>query len=172
VPGIPFLGRGFLYLNSTEGGFPMVGKSWRGCALALLLAVSVLGGTQTGDVRADDVKVDEVKATDEGKAEDFKGKAFDLKEKGLAGIVLTFPADKKVSVTVRSDKQSDVNLFVYDAAKKLVVKDDSPGPECDLSFTPKKAGKYTLVVLNKGPGANRSTLKVAFDKEKDKKDKE
>jgi hypothetical protein len=150
----------------------MAGKSWRRCVLALLFAVLVLGGTRTGGVRADDVKLDDVKATDEGKAEDFKGKAFDLKENGAAGITLTFPAAKKVSVTVRSDKKSDVNLFVYDSAKKLVGKDDSPGPDCDLSFTPKKAGKYTLVVLNKGPGENRSTLKVSFDKEKDKKDKE
>jgi hypothetical protein len=126
----------------------MAGKGWSNCVRAVLVAVVVLGGMRTGGVRADDVKVDDVKATDEGQAEDFKGKALDLKANGAAGITLTFPAAKKASVTVRSDKKSDVNLFVYDAAKKLVAKDDSPGPDCDLSFTPKKAGKYTLVVLN------------------------
>jgi hypothetical protein len=145
----------------------MHGKSWKGRVLVVLFTFVALCGTQTGGARADDVKVDDVKATDEGKAETFKGKAFDLKDKGLAGVTLTFPAGKRVSVTVRSDKKTDVNLFVYDSAKKLVAKDDSPGPECDLSFTPKETGKYTLVVLNKGAGANRSTLKVAFDK-KDK----
>jgi hypothetical protein len=141
----------------------MHGKSWCGCVLAILFAF-VLCGTRTVGAWADDVKVDDVKTTDEGKAEDFKGKAFDLKEKGTAGITLTCLADKKVSVTVRSDKKTDINLFVYDVAKQLVAKDDSPGPECDLSFTPKATGKYTLVVLNKGPGENRSTLKVTFDK--------
>ena len=106
----------------------------------------------------------DVKATDAGKAEEFKGKTFDLKEKGKAAIKLTFPAGKKVSVTVRSDKQTDINLFVYDAAKKVVAKDDSPGPSCDLTFTPKEAGPYTLEVSNLGPGDNRSTLKVDFSK--------
>jgi hypothetical protein len=150
----------------------MGGKSYGGCVLAVLFALGVLCAAPTGGARADDVKVDDVKATDEGKAEDFKGKAFDLKENGLVGVTLAFPADKKASVTVRSDKKTDVNLFVYDSAKKLVAKDDSPGPSCDLTFTPKEGGKYTLVIQNKGPGENRSTLKVAFDKEKGDKDKE
>jgi hypothetical protein len=150
----------------------MTGKSGRGFVLAVLFMLGVLCAKPTGGARADDIKVDDVKAIDGGKAENFKGKTFDLKEKGLAGITLVFPADKKASVTVRSDKKTDVHLFVYDSEKKLVAKDDSPGPSCDLTLTPKKAEKYTLVVFNKGPGENRSTLKVAFDKEKDKKDKE
>jgi hypothetical protein len=106
------------------------------------------------------------KATDEGKAEEFKGKAFDLKEKDRAAITLTFPAGKEASVTVRSDKNTDVHLFIYDAVKKVVAKDDSPGPSCDLTFTPKESGKYTLEVVNLGPGGNRSTLKVEFAKKK------
>jgi hypothetical protein len=106
----------------------------------------------------------DVKAIDAGKAEEFKGKTFDLKEKDKAAIKLTFPAGKKVSVTVRSEKESDINLFVYDAAKKVVAKDDSPGPSCDLTFTPKESGAFTLEVRNLGPGSNRSTLKVDFGK--------
>jgi hypothetical protein len=145
----------------------MDGRKRRSCILAILIGLAVLCGQRTGDARADDIKPDDVKATDEGKAADFKAKAFDLKEKGRAGIILTFPAGKKVSVTVKSDRQTDINLFVFDAAKKLVAKDDSPGPDCDLTFTPKEDGKYTLVVLNKGPGENRSTLKVTFAKAKD-----
>ncbi|HYT91043.1 MAG TPA: hypothetical protein VEL76_20190 [Gemmataceae bacterium] len=136
----------------------MDGKSWRVGLLAILCTLLVLCRTGAQDG----------KATDEGKAEEFKGKTFDLKEKGKAAIILTFPADKKVLVTVRSEKKSDVNLFVYDAAKKVVAKDDSPGPDCDLTFTPKEAGKLTLVVVNLGPGENRSTLKVSFGKAKGK----
>jgi hypothetical protein len=103
---------------------------------------------------------------DGGKAEAFKSKSFDLKEKGRAAVMLSFPAGKEASVTVRSDKKTDVHLFVYDAARKVVAKDDSPGPSCDLKFTPKEAGRYTLEVVNLGPGENRSTLKVEFAKEK------
>jgi hypothetical protein len=143
-------------------------KRWRGFVRTFLMALAVLGFAQIAGARADDIKVDDVKATDEGKAEDFKAKAFDLKEKGAAGVTLVFPAGKKASVTVRSDKKTDVHLYVYDAAKKVVAKDDSPGPSCDLTVTPKQAEKYTLVVFNKGPGANRSTLKVTFDKGKEK----
>jgi hypothetical protein len=109
-------------------------------------------------------RAQDVKATDGGKAEEFKGKAFDLKEKGSAAIMLTFPAGKEASVTVRGDKKTDVHLFVYDAAKKLVAKDDSPGPDCDLKFTPKTAGQFTLEVRNLGPGENRCMLKVEVSK--------
>jgi hypothetical protein len=138
----------------------MDGKRWRGCVLAALFALVALGGT-----RAEDAKT-----TDEGKAEDFKGKTFDLKEKGKAKITLTFPAGKEATVTVRSEKKTDVNLYVYDAAKKVIAKDDSPGPSCDLKFTPKEAGKYALEVVNLGPGDNRSTLKVSLGKAKGRKE--
>jgi hypothetical protein len=134
----------------------MDGKSWRVSALAALFTLVVLCGA----------RADEDKPIDGGKAEEFKPKAFDLKEKGRVKVILEFAEGKKASVTVRSDKETDVNLFVYDEDKKLVEKDDSPGPNCDLTFTPKKAGKYLLEIVNKGPGANRSTLKVEFGKAK------
>jgi hypothetical protein len=138
----------------------MDSKSWRVGVLAILFALVVLCRTSAQDG----------KATDEGKAEDFKGKSFDIKEKGKVAIILAFPAGKKASVTVRSKAKTDVNLYVYDAAKKVVAKDDSPGPDCDLTFTPKEAGKFVLEVVNLGPGANTSTLKVEFVKEKAKAD--
>jgi hypothetical protein len=127
-------------------------QSLRVSALAALFGLVVLCST----------RAEEIKPSDEGKAEDFKGKTFDLKEKEKAQIILAFPAGKEANVTVKSEKKSDVNLFVYDAAKKVVAKDDSPGPDCDLKFTPKEAGKFTLEVVNLGPGANKSTLKVSL----------
>src|SRR5262245_10743003 len=108
----------------------MCGTNRRRYILATLAALALLCGQRAGVARADDPKIDDIKASDEGKVEDFKEKKFDLKEKGLAGILLTMPAGKKFAVSVRSEKKTDINLFVYDAAKKLVAKDDSPGPEC------------------------------------------
>jgi hypothetical protein len=141
----------------------MSGKSWQVCALIGLFALAVLSSA-----RAEDDK-----KTDDGKAEEFKGKTFDLKEKGKASVTLAFPASKEASVTVRSEKKTDVHLFVYDASGKEVAKDDSPGPSCDLRFTPKEAGKYTLEIRNLGPGDNQSTLKVVLGKKDGKpKDKE
>jgi hypothetical protein len=107
------------------------------------------------------------KAVDEGKAEEFKGKTLALKEKGKAAIQLAFPADKPVTVTVKSTGKPDVNLYVY-AGKKVIAKDDSPGPDCEVTFTPAKAGKLTLEVVNLGPGDTKATLKVEFVKKKAK----
>ncbi len=129
-------------------------KNWRVGLAAALFGLVVLSGTWA----------EEAKPTDEGKAEAFKGKTFDLKEKGEAAITLTFPGGQRATVTVKSEKKSDVNLFVYDINKKVLVKDDSPGPDCEVSFQPMAAVKLTLVVRNRGPGENRSTLKVKISK--------
>jgi hypothetical protein len=134
----------------------MARTKWQVGAVAALFALAVVCGT-----RADD------KPIDGGKAEKFKGKTFDLKAKGKVKIILTFPA-RTATITVRSEKESDVNLFIYDEDNKVVDKDDSPGPSCDIKFKPKAAGKYTLEIVNKGPGDNKSTLKVAFGKKKKK----
>jgi len=132
----------------------MAGTSWRIGVLAALFGLVVLCGTRAADTTP----------TDEGKAADFKGKTYDLKEKGEVVITLTFASGKKAAITVKSEKKSDVNLFVYDADKKQVAKDDSPGPDCALSFEPKVSGKYTLIIRNLGPGDNKSALKVSVAK--------
>ena len=132
----------------------MARKNWGGCVLATLFGLMLVCGAPAQDT----------KPIDEGKAVEFKGKTFDIKEKGEVAILLTFPAGKKVTVTLRGEKKTDVHLFVYDANKKVVAKDDSPGPNCDVDFTPKVTGKFTLVIRNLGPGANRVPLKVAVAK--------
>ena len=91
----------------------------RVAVVASTLALAVLCGTWA----------EGAKPTDEGKAADFKGKTFELKEKGEASNILIVPAGKKASITVRSAKKSAVNLFIYDTDKKEVAKDDSPGSE-------------------------------------------
>jgi hypothetical protein len=132
----------------------MAVKNWGACVLAALFGIMVICGAPAQDN----------KPIDEGKAEEFKGKTFDIKEKGEAAILLTFPAGKKASVTLRGEKKTDVHLFVYDSQKKVVAKDDSPGPNCDVEFTPTKDMRLTLVIRNLGPGANRVPLKVKVAK--------
>ena len=132
----------------------MAMKTWRGCVLTALFGLMVVCGAPAQDT----------KPTDEGKAEEFKGKTFDIKEKGEVAILLAFPAGKKATITLRSEKKTDVHLFVYDANKKVVAKDDSPGPNCDVDLMPKMDEKFTLVIRNLGPGANRVPLKVEVAK--------
>jgi hypothetical protein len=132
----------------------MSGKIRGVCALAALVALAALSGT-----RAD------VTFGPEGNAGSFKGKAIDLKEGEKGTLKLSFKAGKQVTVTVKSAKKSDVNLFVYDAEKKELAKDDSPGPDCKVTFTPSQDGELSLVLVNKGPGDNRSTVTVDVAKE-------
>ena len=132
----------------------MHGKSWKALVLALAFAVVALCGA-----RAEEDK------DKEHKAEDFKGKTFELKAKdGKAHITLTFAADKKAEITVKSDTKTDVNLYIWDADKKEVAKDDSPGPDCKIEFTPKKAGKYTLELRNIGKEDCKSKLEIHWPK--------
>jgi hypothetical protein len=128
----------------------MIWKSWQGSALAALFTLAVLSGA-----RADDGK-----PSDEGKAAEFKGKTFDLKAKGEAAILLTCAAGKEVTATTKGEKETDVHLFIYGEDKKEVGKDTSPGPKCEVKFTPAKDGKFRLLVRNLGPGANNVTLEV------------
>jgi hypothetical protein len=83
-----------------------------------------------------------------------------MKEKGEVAILLSFEAGKKVTVTTNGEKETDVNLYIHDKDKKEVGKDTSPGPKCEVKFTPKQDGKFKLLVRNLGPGANKVTLEV------------
>jgi hypothetical protein len=128
----------------------MVLKNWRVSALAAVFGLAALWS-----VRAEDVK-----PSDEGKAAEFKGKTFDMKEKGETAILLSCPAGKEIIATTKGEKETDVHLFVYGPDKKEVGKDTSPGPKCEVKFIPAKAGKFKLRVRNLGPGANKVTLEV------------
>ena len=128
----------------------MISKNWQMGALAVLFTLVVLSGARGGDV----------KPTDEGKAAEFKGKTFDLKEKGEAAILLTCTAGKQITATTKGEKETDVHLFIYAEDKKEVGKDTSPGPKCEVKFTPAKDGKFKFLVRNRGPGANKVTLEV------------
>jgi hypothetical protein len=130
-------------------GATLMGKTFLACVLAVLCLVTF---TFSG-------RAAEEKPTDEGKGTDFKGKTVEMKDKSEFAILLEFPADKEVIATTKGEKETDVNLYVYDESKKEVGKDTSPGPKCEVKFTPKKDGKYKLLVTNTG-GTNKVTLEV------------
>jgi hypothetical protein len=108
-------------------------------------------------------RADETKATDEGEAAQFKGKAVEMKDKGEFAVILACSAGKEVTATTKGEKETDVHLFVYDPNNKEVGKDVSPGPKCEVKFTPAEDGKFKLLVRNAG-GANNVTLEVKVGK--------
>ncbi len=132
----------------------MVRKNWVVSTLAALFTLTILCG-----VRGDDAK-----PSDEGKAAEFKGKSFDIKEKGEIAIFLTCEAGKELTATTNGEKETDVHLFIYTEDKKEVGKDTSPGPKCEVKFTPALDGKFKFVVRNRGPGSNKVTLEAKVAK--------
>ena len=100
-----------------------------------------------------------VKATDLGEGAHFTGKKIEMKDKGKVAYILSFAAGKEFEATTDGTKNTDVNLYVYDATGKEVGKDDSPGPKCSVKVTPEKDGKYKFVITNAG-GNNTVTFGV------------
>lgn len=99
------------------------------------------------------------KSTDLGNGADFKGKKIEMKDKGEVAYVLSFKAGKEFEATTDGAKNTDVNLYVYDAAGKEVGKDDSPGPKSSVKVTPEKDGTYKFRITNSG-GDNTVTFNV------------
>jgi hypothetical protein len=131
----------------------MASKHWLVSGLTVLFTLALLCSVQAGDA----------KPTDEGKGADFKGKTVEMKDKGEFAILLAFSAGKEVTATTKGAKETDVHLFVYDESKKEVGKDTTPGPKCEVKFTPAKDGKYKFLVRNSG-GPNKVTLEVKVAK--------
>ncbi len=124
----------------------------------LVMAAAVFALAALCAARADDVK-----PVDEGKGLEFKGKTFEMKDKGQVAVYLSFAAGKEIEATTKGEKETDVHLFVYDQDGKEVGKDTSPGPKCSVKFTPKQDGKFKLLVKNSG-GTNKVTLEVSVAK--------
>ena len=98
--------------------------------------------------------------TEGRKKSGVKRTVFEMQEKGEVALLLPFAADKPVTVTTNGEKQTDVHLFIHDADNNEVGKDTSPGPKCEVKFTPTKQGTFNLLVKNEGPGPNKVTLEV------------
>jgi heme/copper-type cytochrome/quinol oxidase subunit 2 len=101
----------------------------------------------------------EDQSSDAGKGSAFKSRVFEIKEKGEVAVLLSFAAGRPVTVTTNGEKQTDVHLFIQDGDKE-VGKDTSPGPKCEVKFTPTKEGTFKVLVKNEGPGPNTVTLQV------------
>src|SRR4030081_205361 len=115
--------------------------------VAVMFAVAILCPAQN------------LKPTDLGKGAEFKGKKIEMKDKGQVAYLLSFTAGRAFEATTDGKKNTDVHLYVYDAAGKDVGKDDSPGPKCSVKVTPPKDGKYKFVIKNAG-GDNTVTFEV------------
>src|SRR5580692_3095656 len=102
----------------------------------------------------------EDKPSEAGRGSAFKSRVFEIKEKGEVAVLLSFAAGRPVTVTTKGERETDVHLFIQDGDNNEVGKDTSPGPKCEVKFTPTKEGTFKLLVKNEGPGSNNVTLEV------------
>jgi len=108
------------------------------------------------------------KPTEGGRESALKSMVFEIKEKSEVAVLLPFAPGREATVTTKGDKQTDVHLFIYDGDNKELGKDTSPGPKCEVKFTPMKEGTFKLLVKNEGPGSNKVTLEVKAAERDDK----
>jgi hypothetical protein len=60
-----------------------------------------------------------------------------------------FKAGQKVTITVTSDHDSDVDLFVRNRANQVVAFDDGPSKDCRVEFVPQRTERFTIEVWNR-----------------------
>ena len=127
----------------------MISKCWRMSGLASLFLLAAYCASTAGEAPTSGA--------------DFKGKTVEMKDKGEFAVLLSFSANKEVTATTKGTKETDVHLFVYDESKKEIGKDVSPGPNCEVKFTPAKAETYKFLVKNSA-GVNSVTFEVKVAK--------
>jgi hypothetical protein len=93
---------------------------------------------------------------------------FNVKSGKEVTRYITFNQGVNAEIWVSSEKDSDVDLFVFDDTGKEVAKDDGLSKDCHVSFTPERTQMYKVSIQNrvhnhpeqKGRnGDNRCTLK-------------
>jgi hypothetical protein len=64
-------------------------------------------------------------------------------------IKATIHVGHLAEVAVIGDGDTDLDLYVYDPAGRLVAKDDDPTDRCYVRFFPRTSGTYTIKVVNR-----------------------
>lgn len=95
----------------------------------------------------------------QGQGQATAAKNFDLPEGGKLQVLVFYQDGAAAEIQVVSEKETDVDLYVKDAKGRTIAKDVAPGKDCKAQFTAGETNIYEVIVVNLGPGANRSTLR-------------
>jgi hypothetical protein len=104
--------------------------------VGLVILIAILGATGVfngGSANAADPKVREWNLQC-GSATDFR---------------IRFEAGTRAEIWVTSDRDTDVDIFVYDARGREVVRDDGDSKDCHVVFRPTQTQTYKIVVANR-----------------------
>jgi hypothetical protein len=72
---------------------------------------------------------------------------------------IEFKAGTQYRITVTSDRNSDVDILIFDDNSRLVALDESIGPNSLVTFSPRATSAFRVEVRNLGPGNNRSHVR-------------
>src|SRR5262245_23227666 len=70
-------------------------------------------------------------------------------------VPIVFLGGRFARVEIIGDGDTDLDLYVYDAASNLVAKDDDNRDYCIATWTPTRTQAYTIVVVNLGDVYNK-----------------
>jgi hypothetical protein len=84
---------------------------------------------------------------------------LNLNEKGRDVRFVRFAANRWVTISVTSDFQTDVDLYVFDDRGVQIAADTRPDPDCFVNFRAPRTGMYRIEIVNLGPGPNRSVVR-------------
>jgi hypothetical protein len=81
--------------------------------------------------------------------EEAKIRTFNLRSGAATEFRMRFEAGKKAEVWVKSDFDSDVDLFIIDAKGRQILADEGPSKDCYLQWVPPETQTYTVRVVNR-----------------------
>ncbi|MCS7044845.1 MAG: emp24/gp25L/p24 family protein [Gemmataceae bacterium] len=99
-------------------------------------------------------------------------KPVKIAEDGKHALTAKLAEGKWAAVWVTSEQATDVDLHVFDPDGNEIARDEHVSKDAFVSFLPKVAGEYRIVVTNLGGGENTCTIKhstLDAPKEKSKK---
>ena len=74
---------------------------------------------------------------------------------------VTFYGGQTARVSVSGDRDTDLDLYVYDEFGNLIASDTDLSDQCVVGFTPRWTGKFVIRVVNRGGVYNRYTICAA-----------
>ncbi len=92
-------------------------------------------------------------------------RTFDIRAGEKKTFNISFPAGKKAEIWITSERLTDIDIFVFDAANRKVAQDVAFNKDCYVTFVPTQTQTYRIEVVNVNMGGmlpvgnNRCTMK-------------
>lgn len=69
-----------------------------------------------------------------------------------------FEGLERAEIAVIGDGDTDLDLYVYDEFGNLIESDDDSTDQCYVTFFPRRTGRFTIRIVNRGSVYNRYAI--------------